>query len=315
LAALILLLVVFALLRWQAAVIAVSALGLPLLLQIYVREVDGHDDLPVRTLLLTTVIGIGLGVGWALVTGTSVARSYGAALGADEAGERMLEFGLAIPLGGAVLMLVPAVLVRVFGPAPRESLDGLLIGSLGAIGFIAASTLTRLAPQLATGLVARERPVAGLVVEAGIHGVAVPLTAASAGGMIGAALWFTKPTGTPHRDRRPVLVALLPGFLVVLAVYAGFGLIGTARISQYLQLVLHLLIAVLALLGLRIVLHLALLHEAHEAGSGAPLLCPECVHVVPEMAFCPNCGIAVHASPRSSRRLARPVATDTTSDD
>ena len=49
--------------------------------------------------------------------------------------------------------------------------------------------------------------------------------------------------------------------------------------------------ALLALLLLRIGLHLALLHEAHdEIHSDEPLLCPHCGHVVPDMAFCPACG-------------------------
>ena len=65
-----------------------------------------------------------------------------------------------------------------------------MIGALGALTFTAAATLTRLAPQFATGLVTR-RPISGLIVEAGIRGVAVPLTAAAVGGLIGAALWFT----------------------------------------------------------------------------------------------------------------------------
>ncbi len=36
-------------------------------------------------------------------------------------------------------------------------------------------------------------PSASLLVEAGIRGIAVPLTAAAVGGLIGAALWFTRP--------------------------------------------------------------------------------------------------------------------------
>jgi rRNA maturation endonuclease Nob1 len=65
------------------------------------------------------------------------------------------------------------------------------------------------------------------------------------------------------------------------------------------------------LLVLRLGLHLALLHEAHdEIHSDEPLLCPHCSHVVPDMAFCPACGAATRASSRSSRKLrreARPV--------
>ena len=56
-------------------------------------------------------------------------------------------------------MLVPAVVVRLTRPPTRESLDGFMIGALGALTFTAAATLTRLAPQFATGMIARTRPV------------------------------------------------------------------------------------------------------------------------------------------------------------
>jgi hypothetical protein len=66
-----------------------------------------------------------------------------------------------------------------------------------------------------------------------------------------------------------------------------------------------LVMTVFALLALRVVLQAALLREEHEPGSGAPLVCANCNHVVPEMAFCSNCGIATHASSRSSRTARR----------
>jgi hypothetical protein len=191
LATLIVVLVVLALLRWQAPLIAVCALGVPLLFQLYLQECDVYDDLPVRLLVLTAVLGAGIGVAWAWWTGPIVAQSFTVAIGVGPAvsADRLLVDGLAIPVGGALLMLVPAALVRLLRPPTRESLDGFLIGSLGAIAYIAAATLTRLAPQLADGVVATGRDAAELVVEAGIRGVASPLTAAAAGGMVGAALW------------------------------------------------------------------------------------------------------------------------------
>ena len=69
-------------------------------------------DLPAATLVLTAVLGIGLGVGWVLLTGAMVARSYGVAAGRRFALSRMLRDGLGVPLGGAILMLMPAVIVR-----------------------------------------------------------------------------------------------------------------------------------------------------------------------------------------------------------
>jgi hypothetical protein len=281
-----------------------------LLFVLYLRESDGFADIPTRTWVLTVALGVGLGVGWVVLTGAAVARAYGIALGAGVVGSRMLRDGIGIPLGGVILMLMPAVIIRLLRPPTRESLDGFMIGALGALSFTAAATLTRLAPQFGTGVVSK-RPLDSLIVEAGIRGVAVPLTAAAAGGLIGAALWFTRPPS--KQKQRPGLVRLLLVFfaVAVLAVYLGLGLIDVAHFPQLLMLVLYLALALVALFLLRVGLHLALLHEAHdEIQSDEPLLCPHCGHVVPDMAFCPACGVATRASSRSSRtarRDTRPV--------
>ena len=306
-------LVVFALLRLPAALVTVASLGFALLFLLYLRESDGFADIPARTWALTAALGIGLGVGWVMLTGAAVARSYGIALGAGVVGARMLRDGIGIPLGGVILMLMPAVIVRMLRPPTREALDGFMIGALGALTFTAAATLTRLAPQFSTGVVSK-RPMESLIVEAGIRGVAVPLTAAAAGGLIGAALWFKRPP-SKEKQHPGVVRALLVSFAVsVLAVYLGLGLIDVAHFPQMLMLVLYLAVAAVALFLLRVGLQLALLHEAHdEIQSDEPLLCIHCGHVVPDMAFCPACGVATRASSRSSRttrRDTRPVRSD-----
>ncbi|KUI15958.1 hypothetical protein AU191_13435 [Mycolicibacterium acapulense] len=298
-------LIAFTLLRLPAAVVTVAALGLPLLFVMYLRESDAFRDFPIAAMLLTVTLAVGLGVGWVSLTGAVLAKSYGVALGSAIVGERMLRMGVAIPLGGVVLMLTPAVIVRLTRPSSREALDGFMIGALGALSFSAAATLTRLAPQFGTGVVSK-RPMESLLVEAGIRGLAAPLIAAAAGGLIGAALWFTRPPS--KRDQRPGVVrAMLIGFAVaVLGVYLALGLIDVARFPQVLMLVAYLVAAGVALLLLRLGLHLALLHEAHdEIRAEEPLLCPHCGHVVPDMAFCPACGVATRASSRSSRRARR----------
>jgi hypothetical protein len=309
-------LIAFTMLRLPAALITVAALGLPVLFALYLHESDAHDDLPVATLVFTAVLAIGLAVGWVLLTGTMVAKAYDIGLGAAVVGSRMLKMGIMIPAGGVILMLMPAVVVRVLRPLrgnSREALDGFMIGALGTLTFSAAATLTRLAPQFRTGVVSK-RPMESLLVEAGIRGIAVPLTAAAAGGLIGAALWFTRPAS--KRDQHPGVVrAVLVSFAVaVLVVYVGLGLIDVSHFPQVWMLVIYLALAAVALLLLRVGLHLALLHEAHdEIHSDAPLLCPHCGHVVPDMAFCPACGVATRASSRSSRqsrRESRPMPGD-----
>ncbi|MDX1886401.1 zinc ribbon domain-containing protein [Mycolicibacterium sp. 120270] len=302
----------FATLRMPAALITVAALGLPLLFLLYMRETDAFRDLSAVTLLLTAVLGIALGIGWVLLTGAVVARSYGVPLGVGIASGRILREGLGIPVGGMLVMLLPSVVIRFTRPTSRESMDGFMIGALGALAFTAAATITRLAPQFATGMVARARPVSSLIVEAGIRGIAVPVTAAAVGGLIGAALWFTRPPSKAHQHPGYVRAALAGFAAAVVAVYACLGLVDVTHIPQWLQLVIHLTVSLVALLLLRIGIHLALLHEEHdEIQSDEPVLCPHCNHVVPDMAFCPACGVATHAASRSSRRdrrQSRPTA-------
>ncbi|MGZ8747322.1 MAG: zinc ribbon domain-containing protein [Mycobacterium sp.] len=293
-------------LRMPAALIAIASLGLPLLFAVYLRESGVSRDIPRSTLALTVGLGVILGVGWVLLTGAAVARAYGVPLGAGIAGGRILRDGIGVPVGSMLLMLVPALVARFAWRGNREALDGYAIGALGALTFTAAATLTRLAPQFTTGMINRVRPLDGLLVEAGIRGIAMPLTAAAVGGLIGTALWFTRPPTKVDKNRGFVGGTLILIALVVIAVYAGLGLVDVARFPQWLQLALHLTLTGLALLALRIGLHLALLHEAQdEIRTDEPILCMECNHVVPDAPFCARCGAAMHASSRRSRRTRR----------
>jgi len=197
-------LVTFAVLRMPGSLIAVASLGLPLLFLLYLHETDARRDLPVAMLILAAVLGIALGVGFVLLTGEMVARSYGVPLRGGIALSRVMRDGLGVPLAAAVLALTPALIVRLMDSTRRESLDGFMIGGLGALSFTAAATVTRLAPQLLTGMVNRSRPMSGLLVEAGIRGVSVPLTALAAGGLLGTALWFRRPAS--KADQHPGVV-------------------------------------------------------------------------------------------------------------
>ncbi len=188
-------------LRMPAALIAIASLGLPLLFALYLRESGVSRDIPRSTLALTVALGVILGVGWVLLTGAAVARAYGVPLGAGIAGGRILRDGIGVPVGSMLLMLVPALVARFAWRGNREALDGYAIGALGALTFTAAATLTRLAPQFTTGMINRVRPLDGLLVEAGIRGIAMPLTAAAVGGLIGTALWFTRPPTKVDKNR------------------------------------------------------------------------------------------------------------------
>jgi hypothetical protein len=310
--ALLLALVVFAVLRWQAPLVAVSALGLPVLFHLYLFEIDAYTDLPRRALLLIAVVSACLGVGWAWLTGEIVARSYTVAFGSSMDFTNPVWEAVVVPVSGVIVMVVPTAVARLSRVGTRESLDGFLIGAVAAMIFTAAATLTQLAPQFSTGLMASDRPITVLVAEAGIRGVATSLTAAAAGGMVGAALWFTR--SDPAHEHRGQWLASPPLALgLVLIAYAALGLTDASPIAETWQLVIHLSVAFAIVLGLRVVVHVALLRETHDPITQEPLLCENCGHVVPDMAFCPACGLATRASSRSSRaerRRARPVLVD-----
>jgi hypothetical protein len=298
-------LVVLALLRWQAAEIAVSALGLPLLFVAYLQQANAIRDLGLRVVLLTSLIGAGLGAAWALLTGRFLANSYLGVAGAGQVGARLIGQGVGISVVGAILMVVPAALMRFFRPASRESLDGYLIGALGAFCYTAAAILSRTAPQLSSGLVAHHKPVSVLLMQAGIQGVATPLTAAAAGGLVGAAFWFTR---RAQPQRGPLRSAVISALSVVILVHAVLGIIDIASLTPAVQLGLRLLVAGIALLALRIGLHLGLLHEQPDSTRGVPVLCFHCRHVVPDMPFCSNCGAAARAASRTARHTRRAAA-------
>lgn len=232
-------LIAFALLRWQAPMITLAALGLSIVYVLYLYEAGVPRSVPMWSLVLTAVLAIGLGVGWVMVTGAVVADSHDVALGRGEtAGEKLLT-GLGIPVGSAVLMLVPTVVIRLLRPSTREPLDGFAFGALGAVVFTAAATLTRLAPQYATGVTTRDLSAGTLLVQAGIQGVALPLTAAALGGLVGIALWRGRPAG------------IASSVVVTLGLYAVMGLAEALPVLAHLHLALHAAIAVVALLALR----------------------------------------------------------------
>ncbi|QPG72531.1 zinc ribbon domain-containing protein [Mycolicibacterium mucogenicum DSM 44124] len=314
LVALVLALVATAMLRLPGALVAVAVLGLPVIFGIYLRESEFNQDAPRGNLWLTAGLAVALGVGWALLTGAVAARSYGIPLGAGIAAARMLRTGLGATLGGLLLMQVPTLVIRLVRPGHREALHGYAIGAHAAIYFTAAATLTRLAPQFGTGMVNRDRPLQGLLVEAGIRGLATPIIAATVGGLIGAALWFTRPPNKAHQHRGYVRLTLTLIAVIVAVVYALLGLIDAVQLPQFVQLAMYFGLTLVALLALRVGLHLALLHEAHDDyNMDEPLLCTQCGHVVPDAPFCAACGAATRASSRAARqsqRTDRPAPAD-----
>ncbi|MGI9124748.1 MAG: zinc ribbon domain-containing protein [Mycobacterium sp.] len=291
--------VAFSVLRMNGPLVVLSALGVPLLFVLYLWQSDLLRDLPRHALIVASLLGAVLGVMWVVGTGGLVARSYGIPMAVGFALQNVVGIGLVISVGGAIVMILPAVLVRML-LSPWESLDGFVIGALGALSFTGAATTARLAPQFVSGLIEVVHP-ARLFIEAVLYGVAVPLTAAAVGGVLGIVLWF-RPGGRAGRHLGRVRVLLLGFTVAALIIYSAIWFIDSTRLPQWPQLGMHILMTVIALLTARVCIQLALLHEQPDPYDGQPLLCVHCGHVVPDMPFCPACGAAARASSRTSRR-------------
>lgn len=289
----------FAALRWQAAMIATTTLGLPILFLLYVREIR----LRLRDVLVATFVGLALGVAFGAIVGPIVAEAYSAALGAQTQVEHILISGVAIPIGEALLMVVPAVVVRAMDRSLRGPLDGFAVGALGATVFNGGTAIALLAPQLAMGVTSHDQSVASLLAEAIIEGIAWPLASLATGGIFGIALWTPLFGDASRRHRRSIAIAAA----VVLVVITAMGMVDIAPIPLRVYLAMQVLIALAAVLALRIGIAGALLHESHDDdGTDGQTHCPECDHNVAHVPFCTDCGVALHAKTGEFRSASYP---------
>lgn len=289
----------FAVLRWQAPMIAAIVFGLPILFLLYVREIG----LRLRDIVVATAVGLALGVAFGVIIGPIVAEAYSAALGAQTDIGHILISGVAIPICEALLMVVPALVVRVLDRSSRRPLEGFAVGALGATVFNGGTAITLLAPQLAMGVTSHDQSVVSLLAEATVEGLAWPLASLATGGIFGIALWTPLSGNASRRHRRIVMLAVG----VVLVVVTAMGLADIAPLSLRVYMAVQLLIAVSAVLVLRMAIAGALLHEAPDAdGVDAELRCPECDHVVAHARFCTDCGVALRAKSVDARPATYP---------
>jgi hypothetical protein len=139
-------------------------------------------------------------------------------------------------------------------------------------------------------------------------GVAAPLIAAGVIGAAAGAFWLQY--RAPVRDRaklglvgQPIVATIVAfAFLVVSA-------LGVQLLPILPGLLWQALLAVIALVWLRAVIHLGLLQEAAEIEIGAPITCPYCGRSTPAHSFCGNCGGSIRALPKNvAPRSAPPSA-------
>lgn len=250
------LLIATALWRWQPPLIAFVGLGLPLLFVAYVLESGGVPRLSTRVLVVVTTLSATLGIAWALGTDAATARGGGDALGVQPSTTWLVTASLAVPAGFVAALLSAVVLVRFWRPGRREALNGYLVGVLSAAGFIASSTLTRLAPSFVSGIDSEStRSATNLAVAAMVQGVALPVIAATVAGAVGASIW-APPSTDPRRWYSPGA----PGPAVAFAVLAvlGLGILDIISPPFGIEMTAYGLLALGCLAVLRVILRATL---------------------------------------------------------
>jgi RNA polymerase subunit RPABC4/transcription elongation factor Spt4 len=293
------LLLVFALAGASAPLIALSALSVPLLFLVYIWEVDPYEGSFLPPTFLCLLLGAGLGAGWAIVGGSYVDKALVPSLNSSLTSHSAIVAAIAVPVIGQLLACVPMVITRALQRGQIESLDGFVAGATGALGFTLAATVDLMSPWLSNGQLTHQSFLANIT-QVILRGVALPLVTALATGFIGMAFW-TK-SGARATSARGRWFAS-PGLALALAlvVQVGLGFTDVAALSDAVLIGIHLAALGVLTLVMRVGLHYVLLHEALDVTIGEPRVCANCSHLVPAMAFCPQCGVADRAVARPHR--------------
>jgi hypothetical protein len=295
----VLLLLIFALAGASAPLIAVSALGVPSLFLVYIWEVDPYEGSFLPPTALCLLLGAGLGAGWAIVGGSYVDQALVPSLNPSLTGHSALVAALAVPVTGQLLACVPMVVVRALQRGRIESLDGFVAGATGALGFTLAATIDLMSPWLSNGQLTHESFLSNIT-QVIVRGVTVPLVTALATGFVGMAFW-SKSGGRATSARGVWLTSPVLALALALLVQVGLGFTDIAVLSDAVLIGVHVAALGLLTLAMRVGLHYVLLHEALDVTTGAPRVCANCSHLVPTMAFCPQCGVADRAVARPHR--------------
>jgi hypothetical protein len=285
--------VVLAAFRLLPIALLAAALLVPLLIVLYLHDVDVYEDEPQWAIGLTVVWGAAAGVGVGLLA--RAVGPTGTALIDRGSTAHVVTGGVLLPLLGVVLTLAgPLVLL----PYRRfnDVLDGATFGAASAAAFAGAEAVVYGVDVLSGGL----RPVGEAIPwiwRLLAISVALPVVAMAAVGFAAAALWLR--WRAPVKDRRALgllghpLAAVPMAGLLVAGAYVGETFLDAGAWVAWI-----LAFDLVALLLLRRAIHVGLLEESAERPIGPAIVCANCGASTPSHSFCSNCGIALAALPK-----------------
>lgn len=280
------LLLVVTALGYVGAALAGAAVLVPFLFLLYLREAEVYRREPVPVLLRSAGAGALAGL---VVTGAAnwlVAPPAGSPADAGQ----VAVLAVAVPL--VLSLLAPAALLglrRHFA----FTVDGLTFGVAAGLGWALAETALNFSATIADSATRVDARLWVLTVVSA--GALVPVAHGCAAGAVAAGWWRLR--GGARRG--VALLVLATGPLGAVCFALGSELLAQLDAAAWTITLWQLLVTALLLLVLRAVLHDALLDEAHAAGLREQH-CPHCDAGVEAAGFCPRCGLALAAAPRST---------------
>jgi ribosomal protein L32 len=275
------------------AVVAAAVL-VPLMTVVYIYDVDVYEDEPIRVIGLTMLAGA-VGGGIVGLLGRLLAPSGAISLIEQSSGAAVIR-SVVLPLVALLLALVgPALLLRY--ERFNDVLDGATFGVAAAVCCAGAQLLVQAGPLFGAGL----RPggaTGDWIVRLLAAGIAVPLLFAGAIGAAGGVLWLRY--RAPVRDRHILGPFGSPAFAIALAGAAlVLGATALEVLNQMFALIALIFLDVVALMALRVIIHLGLMQEAAERSIGPDVTCPNCGEQTAHHTFCSNCGYSFAALPKT----------------
>jgi hypothetical protein len=293
---------VIAALGYYPLALVAGAFIVPLLLIVYIYDVDDYEDEPIRVTAYTIAWGVIAGAAFgfllrSMFSGVSL-------LAGESLLDGVLKIGVLPLLGGALALAGPLVLLpyRNF----NDVLDGATFGATAGATFAGAQLIVQSLDLLSAGL----RPggdSVSWIIRILEHSVLLPVILGCAVGACAGAFWLRHRAPVRDRDKlgaagRPA-VALLMAALLLLASSVGLNLM-----RDIPSLIVESVLAAVALIWLRLVIHLGLLEEIVEASEGPPVICANCGRETPRGTFCGQCGVSLRALPKRSGGSAVPAS-------
>jgi RsiW-degrading membrane proteinase PrsW (M82 family) len=296
----------FGLVAGLAVVVGLTAAGLivaatltaavlvPVLYLVYLQEAQVYRDEPVLVLGLTIVAGVALGALVLIVAAQVIPSSsplqLAGATGTVIAGTVLL------PLVEEVVKPLPVLLfLRRIGKF-NETVDGLVFGIAVGVGFAAAETIHNYSRVI--GYQHLHTSAGTWLFPLLSAAVTRPVMQASCTGALTASLWRRGKRGSSralYLAGAPVALIGHVAFTYLSWVFADHGA------SQATVLAWQVLVDAALLVYIRFLLHRALFDEAEDFGYHEAV-CHHCRRHVEAAAFCPHCGAALSASPRTEHR-------------